>query len=105
MEALDRDLEFVAAALTLRHLDLLTRERTMEASTLKSIPPVVLLLFAATLSAEEWSVASPDGRTSITLARQADGRLSWRAAREKGAVVEDSPLGIRRAEQSFTTGL
>jgi alpha-glucosidase len=77
----------------------------MEVSTVKSIPPAVLLLFAATLSAEEWSVSSPDGRTSLTLARQADGRLSWRASRAKAAVVEDSPLGIRRADQSFTTGL
>src|SRR5258708_32494623 len=77
----------------------------MEVSTVKSILPAVLLLFAATLSAGEWSVSSPDGRTSITLAQQADGRLSLRAARATAAVVEDSPLGIRRAGQPFTTRL
>src|SRR5215510_11452261 len=37
-----------------------------------------------------WSVESPDGR------------LSWRATRERQLVLADSPLGIRRADQDFT---
>ena len=69
------------------------------------ISPAVVLLLAATASAEEWSVASPDGRTEIVLIRQADGRLRWRARRDNLVVVADSALGIRRADQSFTDGL
>jgi hypothetical protein len=65
----------------------------------------VVFLFAAAVSAEEWSVTSPDGHTQITLTRDADGRLSWRALRDKSVVVEDSALGIRRADQSLAEGL
>ena len=65
----------------------------------------VTVLMAATVSAQEWSVDSPDGGNRITLKRRADGRLTWRAARGTSAVVEDSELGIRRADQSFTDGL
>lgn len=71
---------------------------------MKRLPPV-LLLFAATVSAEDWAVRSPDGRTTLTLTRKADGRLSWRATRGAATVIEDSPLGIRRADQSFSDGL
>jgi alpha-glucosidase len=49
-----------------------------------------------------WSVESPDGRTVIAVARRPDGRLSWRATRERQPVLADSPLGIRRADQDFT---
>src|SRR5262245_6821598 len=49
-----------------------------------------------------WSVESPDGRTGIAVVRRADGRLSWRATRERQLVLADSPLGIRRADQDFT---
>jgi alpha-glucosidase len=72
---------------------------------LKRIAPAVVFLFAAAVSAEEWSVTSPDGHTQITLTRDADGRLSWRALRDKSVVVEDSALGIRRADQSLAEGL
>jgi hypothetical protein len=71
----------------------------------KHVPAVLLLLYAATVSAEEWAVASPDGRTTITVSRQAEGRLTWRAARGAAVVLAESPLGIRRADQSFTEGL
>src|SRR5438045_877950 len=54
--------------------------------------------------ARTWSVASPDGRTTIA-ASLADGRLTWRAARDGAAVVLDSPMGIRRADASFVDGL
>jgi alpha-glucosidase len=75
------------------------------------LPPVVPLLLAtavaapAAATAEEWALASPDGRTSIVLSRAADGRLSWRATRGGAVVVADSPLGLRRADQAFTDGL
>ena len=65
----------------------------------------MVLLFAASVSAEEWSLASPDGRNQIVLARQADGRLTWRALRDKTVVLADAGLGIRRADQSFTDAL
>ena len=67
--------------------------------------PVLVLLIAAAVSAEEWSLASPDGRTTITLVRGPDGQLSWRAAHAGREVMADSPLGIRRLDQPFTAGL
>ncbi|HUG55121.1 MAG TPA: glycoside hydrolase family 97 catalytic domain-containing protein, partial [Vicinamibacteria bacterium] len=67
--------------------------------------PLLVLLAATTGLAEEWSVASPDGRRAIVLALHADGRLAWRATLAGTAVLQDSPLGIRRADQSFTEGL
>src|SRR5262249_34007746 len=74
------------------------------------LAPALVLLAAMALpervaSAEEWSLASPDGRTTIVLTLSAEGRLSWRAARGGAAVIADSPLGIRRADQAFTDGL
>ena len=72
---------------------------------MKRFPLVLLLLFATTVSAEDWAVLSPDGKTTVTLTRQADGRLTWRAARGRATVIEESPLGIRREDQAFTNGL
>jgi hypothetical protein len=72
---------------------------------LKRILSAVVLFLAATVSAEEWSVRSPDGLNQITLTRQADGRLLWRAAHGSSVVVQDSVLGLRRTDQSFTNGL
>jgi alpha-glucosidase len=60
---------------------------------------------AAPLAAQEWSVASPDGRTTIALARAKDGRLSWRVSRSEVEVLGASPLGIRRSDQTFIDGL
>jgi hypothetical protein len=65
----------------------------------------VLLLCAATVSAEEWSVDSPDVRHQIVLTRQADGRLTFRVLHRGLVVVPDSALGLRRADQSFMEGL
>jgi alpha-glucosidase len=58
----------------------------------------------AQVSSQPWSVASPDGRTAIALTRQ-DGRLTYRVTRESQPVLADSPLGIRRADQTFEAGL
>lgn len=65
----------------------------------------MLLLSAIPASAQEWTIESPDRRTSLTVGRSADGRLSWRASRGSARVVEDSPLGIRRADQTFVDEL
>jgi len=52
-----------------------------------------------------WTVTSPDGRTTISVARQADGRLLWRVMRDNGPILADSPLGVRRADQAFDADL
>ena len=65
----------------------------------------MVLLLAATASAEEWSVDSPDVRHGIVLTRQADGRLTFRVLHRGLVVVPDSALGLRRADQSFLEGL
>ena len=72
---------------------------------MRRMSSAVLLLCAATVSAEEWSVDSPDVRQGIVLARQADGRLTFRVLHRGLVVVPDSALGLRRADQSFLEGL
>jgi alpha-glucosidase len=66
-----------------------------------------LLLAAATPAAGQdlWAVNSPDGHNTIGLARLGDGKLVWRVLRDQFQLLADSPLGIRRADQDFTTGL
>lgn len=66
---------------------------------------LLVILAAPPAAAQEWSVDSPDGRTAIAVTRHDDGRLTWRATRGSSTVVEDSPLGIRRADQAFVDGL
>jgi hypothetical protein len=56
-------------------------------------------------SAEEWAVTSPDGRLTATVSRQADGRVTWRVTHAGAAILEDSPLGVRRHDQTFLEGL
>src|SRR5688572_11648196 len=56
-------------------------------------------------AAQEWSLESPDGRTTIEVMRNRDGSLMWRAEREGHTAVEYSTLGIRRRDQAFVTGL
>src|SRR5437660_10386722 len=36
-----------------------------------------------------WTVTSPDGRTTISVARQADGRLLWGVMRDNGPILAD----------------
>ena len=52
-------------------------------------------------TAQRWELKSPDGRTSMVLSRQADGRLIYRVLRGRAVVLDDSPLGIRRSDQPF----
>jgi alpha-glucosidase len=54
---------------------------------------------------DAWSVASPDGRTIIAVSRQPDGGLRYRVTRDNQPVLGDSPLGIRRPDQTFDSGL
>ena len=70
---------------------------------------VAVLALAATAAApltqvapeRHWNMASPDGRTELFIDRQEDGRLTWRLTRDRQVVLADSPLGIRRADQTF----
>ena len=66
---------------------------------------IVLCCPAAAAAQSSWTLASPDGRTSIAVSRGAQGRLTWRVNRNGRPVLEDSPLGIRRADQAFESGL
>jgi alpha-glucosidase len=67
---------------------------------------VLCLALTAPVSAQQpWAVTSPDGQTTITIARQPDGRLIYGVARGSQMVLGDSPLGIRRADQTFEAGL
>jgi alpha-glucosidase len=75
--------------------------RWIAAAALAFLPAVA----SPQTSAPPWSVTSPDGRTAITVVRQGDGRLVWRVTRESQPVLADSPLGIRRADQTFDAGL
>src|SRR6266542_5968343 len=64
------------------------------------------LVIPATVWAQQsWSVASPDGRTTIAVGRKPDGTLTYRVARGTQPILGDSPLGIRRADQAFEAGL
>jgi alpha-glucosidase len=68
-----------------------------------------LAVFAAvngpSAQGSRWQVASPDGRNVIAVSLDGNGRLTWSVARSGAAVLADSPLGLRRHDQSFTDGL
>ncbi len=65
----------------------------------------IMLGLAMPVAAQDWTVTSPDGRTTMTVARTGEGRLTWRAARAGAAIVADSPLGVRRRDQAFVDRL
>jgi alpha-glucosidase len=59
---------------------------------------------------DEWTVASPDGQLALTVEHDsAFGRLQYRVDRgpksSRETVLEPSPLGIVRQDQSFVDGL
>jgi len=73
---------------------------------MKGILAAMLLAAAAPAAAQGlWALNSPDGHNTIGVARLEDGRLVWRVIRDQYQVIADSPLGLRRADQDFTTGL
>jgi alpha-glucosidase len=74
---------------------------------MKSLITATFLLVAAPLAWAQspWTVSSPDGRTVISAARKDDGGLVWSVSRDGQTILADSPLGIRRADQSFDIGL
>lgn len=58
-------------------------------------------------AAEGWSVASPDGRLTLTVLPGEDGRLLWQVERGGRTVLRQSPLGLRLEGDGgdFTGGL
>jgi len=73
---------------------------------MRALLVVILLVVASPAAAQDlWAVNSPDSHNTIAVARLEDGRLVWRVARDRYELVADSPLGLRRADQDFTTGL
>ncbi len=69
----------------------------------------VLALFAAasgpSAQGSQWQVASPDGRNTIAVSLDAGGRLTWKVTRNGATVLADSPMGLRRHDQTFSEGL
>lgn len=68
---------------------------------------VLLALFPATILANSnnWSLASPDSRCTISISLNTNGRLSYQVSREGKLVIRPWPLGIRRDDQSFDSEL
>src|SRR5439155_396934 len=52
-----------------------------------------------------WHMLSPDGRMEFAVDTANDGRLTWRLTRDRQVVVAESPLGIRRTDQTFDARL
>lgn len=63
-----------------------------------------LMLQALALQAEDYSVASPDGRFEATVSLT-DGMLSYNVKKEGTIIVKDSPLGLTLATEDLTQGL
>ena len=70
-------------------------------------PAVIALvaLSSGTVMLEDWAVASPDTRNVLTVSLDEAGRLSWRVTRDGAPVLDKSPLGIRRHDQTFADAL
>ncbi len=66
---------------------------------------LLVMLAAAPTHAQDWAVVSPDGRTSATVTLGATGALSWQVQHAGAIALEDSPLGVRRHDQTFVEGL
>lgn len=65
---------------------------------------VCILASGQPAPSQEWAVASPDGRNVVSLSIAA-GRLVWQVKRGGAAILEKSPIGVRRHDQVFSEGL
>ena len=70
---------------------------------------VALVLSSSGLPAQgrsgPWVLTSPDGRTAIAVTRAAGGTLTYRVTRNGRAALDESPLGIKRADAVFDANL
>ena len=64
-----------------------------------------VLTLASAASAQEWPLAAPDNRNVLTVSMDERGHLSWRVTRDGGPVLDRSPLGLRRHDQTFSDAL
>lgn len=71
----------------------------------RAIFAVVLLAASQSPPTEEWSVTSPDGRNIVTVSSVDGGRLVWRVTRDGSPILDPSPLGVRRHDQTFDEGM
>src|SRR5688500_6520401 len=65
---------------------------------------VCILASGQPAPSQEWVVASPDGRNVLSLSIT-EGRLVWQVKWEDASILERSPLGVRRHDQTFSDGL
>ena len=67
---------------------------------------LLLLLFPAVLRAAEteWSLTSPDGEHEISVSLQS-GQLTYQASLDGKVIIHKSPLGLRRDDEDFESGL
>lgn len=72
---------------------------------------VVLVLWPATsfgagmIESNSWSLFSPDRHCEITVSLTDDGRLSYQVLRDGKVVIQQSPLGLKRNDEVFQSGL
>src|SRR5687767_4149437 len=72
---------------------------------------VITLLFLSSATAagaavsQAWTGASPDTRNVLTISLDDGGKPSWRVTRDGEPVLDPSPLGIRRHDQTFGDAL
>lgn len=73
------------------------------------ISTTVLVAFASTALAENWSVTSPNGQVHLAVQLPKEGKLSYRvefgAGDKRAIVIKDSPLGLKLRGQDFADGL
>jgi alpha-glucosidase len=64
---------------------------------------LTLLLIQSLAAADisSWTLASPDGRCTISVLLGSDGRLTYQTSRNGKKVLAKSPLGLRRDDQDF----
>ena len=67
--------------------------------------PALLQFSPSAFSASSWSLASPDGKCRINVSLEKKGALAYEVRRDGKILVQKSPLGLRRDDQSFETGL
>ena len=70
---------------------------------LAASPPVTDLRAAA--PSTTWTLASPDSQCVISVFLRPDGTPGYEVRRAGKVVIQPSPLGLRREDQSFETGL
>jgi alpha-glucosidase len=77
----------------------------MRSCVLAALAAASAALAGAPAVSAEWKVDSPDGKVSLTVRRDAGGRLTWDVACAGSPVLDPSPLGIVRRDATFAEGL